>query len=95
MCIRDSIRTVLAVIADQRQIEIVVIRIIGYGPSAAVCLCKLDDTHRIGIRERIGIAPVSYTHLDVYKRQHIFILGDVSLGHVGKPLLPAGGQLRV
>ena len=32
----------------------------------------LDDTDRALVRDSEGYAPVSYTHLDVYKRQSFF-----------------------
>ena len=34
--------------------------------------CRIDDTHHIG--DLIRIDPVSYTHLDVYKRQVAHLL---------------------
>ena len=44
-----------------------------------------DDDVLLQTGQRIDLAPVSYTHLDVYKRQHLSSTGDHVFNIVGVP----------
>ena len=61
MCIRDSYSTAADVLEKLRTAHPIVERILHYRQ-----LAKLKSTYADGL-----LAAVSYTHLDVYKRQYI------------------------
>ena len=54
---------------------------------------RTDDPHGMIYNNCVKLGPVSYTHLDVYKRQLLICLLRHSDEHIGEPCQRPGGQL--
>ena len=56
-----------------------------------IVLAVFDVSQHV-IQQSAGIIPVSYTHLDVYKRQRQKIAGDTAILRSAKEILIRAGQ---